>query len=277
MEKKAGEIRLEIIKMLTNAGSGHTAGPLGSADFWATLYFGGKVAVKPDNPWWEDRDRVVLSAGHYAPVLYASLALAGFFDQSELLTLRQLGSRLQGHPINHLLPGVEISSGSLGQGASQAVGMALAGKIMKKRWRVICFMGDGEQDEGQVWEAYVAAAKYKLANLTFVVDRNNIQLDGFSEEIWPMEPLTGKYEAFNLWVREVDGHSVSKIGEAIDAAALVPDKPQILVLHTTPGKGISFMENQFPWHGKVPKIGEAVEALMQLREIRTLSGKVSYD
>lgn len=274
---KANEIRESVIKELVNAGSGHSAGPLGSADFWTTLYLGGLINFKPEEPWWEDRDRVVLSAGHYCPVLYSVLAEAGFFPKDELTTLRQLGSRLQGHPVAGLLPGIETSSGPLGQGISQAVGMAMAGKLDGKKWRVICFMGDGEQDEGQVWEAYLCAAKYHLDNLTIVIDRNNIQIDGHTEEVMPLENFKEKLTAFNLEVLDIDGHNIREIAESLERAKINFGKPTAILLRTIPGMGVDFMENEPAWHGKPPKVGEAVEALAELKRIRTLGGRIVND
>lgn len=263
--------------MLVNAGTGHSAGPLGSADFWTLLYLGGLIDYRTNEPWWEERDRVVLSAGHYCPILYAVLAEVGFFPKTELSTLRQLGSRLQGHPVSRMLPGIETSSGPLGQGISQAVGMALAAKMDNKKWRVICFMGDGEQNEGQVWEAYLCAAKYSLSNLTIVIDRNNIQIDGHTEEVMPLDSLSAKLTAFNLNVIEVDGHDMEQIREAMNRAKVTFEKPTAIILRTIPGKGVDFMENEPVWHGKVPKVGEAVMALSELRNIRTLGGRISID
>ena len=277
LAEKANLLRAEVVKMLVNAGTGHSAGPLGSADFWTMLYFGGLINYKVDDPWWEERDRVVLSAGHYCPILYAVLAEAGFFPKSLLATLRQLGSKLQGHPVARSLPGIETSSGPLGQGISQAVGMALVAKMDSKKWRVVCFMGDGEQDEGQVWEAYLCAAKYHLSNLTIVVDRNNIQIDGHTEEVMPLDSLSEKLAAFNLNVIEVDGHNLEEIAAALTRAKVIFEKPTAIILRTIPGKDVDFMENEPAWHGKAPGVGEAVEALSELRKIRTLGGRISND
>ncbi len=258
-------LRAEVVKMLTTAGTGHSAGPLGSADFWTILYLGNLINYRVDEPWWEERDRVVLSAGHYCPILYVVLAEAGFFPKTELTTLRQLGSRLQGHPVAKVLPGIETSSGPLGQGISQAVGMALAAKLDNKKWRVICFMGDGEQDEGQVWEAYLCAAKHALSNLTVVIDRNNIQIDGQTEEVMPLDSLAAKLTAFNFNVIEVDGHNMADIAEAMRRAKVTFEKPTAIILSTTPGKGVSFMENNPAWHGKVPSPAEEILALAELK------------
>ncbi len=273
LQDKANKIRELIIKMLVGAGSGHSAGPLGSADFWTALYFGGVINYKADEPEREDRDRVVLSAGHYCPVLYATLAEAGFFSKQELDTLRKLGSRLQGHPHKSYtsevedLPGVENTSGPLGQGVSVAVGMALVAKLDKRDWRVICFMGDGEQDEGQVWEAYMSASKFDLSNLTFIVDRNRIQLSGFTDEIMSLEPFKAKLTAFGLEVFDIDGHNIEEIVETLKMTRIV-GKPSVVVINTTPGKGVSFMENKSEWHGKPPTKEEAEKALKGIRNIK---------
>lgn len=275
--KRAEELRELIVKMLTTAGSGHVAGPMGSADFWVSLYFGDLIKLDANDPWREDRDRVVLSAGHYAPALYGVLAMKGYFLIKELETLRKLGSRLQGHPVAKMLPGVEVSSGPLGQGISQAVGMALAAKKLKKNWRVICVMGDGEQQEGQVWEAYMSAAKYELDNLLIVIDRNNIQIDGFTEKVMPLEPLAEKYNAFNLHTLEVDGHNFRQIHEAFSRWKVNVGKPTVLILKTTPGRGVEFMENNAAWHGKAPSLPEAIEALQALRKMRTLNSQIVND
>lgn len=267
-------MRQQIIKMLVNAGSGHSAGPLGSADFWAALYFGGVINYQASDAWSEERDRVVLSAGHYCPALYVVLAEAGYFPESELESLRRLNSRLQGHPVARCVPGVETTSGPLGQGISQAVGMALTARIDKKKWRTICFMGDGEQDEGQVWEAYMLAGRERLNNLTIVIDRNNIQIDGHTENVMPLEPLKNKLEAFNLNVLEVDGHNIGEIIDALNKAKAVFEKTTVIILHTIPGKGVGFMEGEYEWHGKAPSVGETIEAL---KDIRTLGGRITND
>lgn len=277
LQLKTNSLRQTVVKMLTNAGTGHSAGPLGSADFWTSLYLGGLISFRPDEPWWEERDRVILSAGHYCPILYAVLAEAGFFPKAELMSLRQMGSRLQGHPLAKMLPGIETSSGSLGQGISQAVGMALAAKADNKKWRVVCFMGDGEQDEGQVWEAYLCAVKYTLSNLTVVIDRNNIQIDGHTENVMPLGSIGEKLTAFGFNVIEIDGHNFGDIAEAMGRARVTFEKPTAIILRTIPGKDVGFMENDPVWHGKSPKLSEAVEALAELRAIRTLGGRISND
>lgn len=277
LSAKASVIREEIIKMLLEAGSGHPAGALGSADFFATLYFGDLLNHFPADPWNESRDRLVLSAGHYCPVLYATLAESGYFSKEELSSLRKLGTRLQGHPVAKLLPGIENSSGPLGQGISVAVGMALADKMDNKKRRTVCFMGDGEQDEGQVWEAYMSAAKFKLNNLLVVIDRNNIQIDGFTDDVMPLNPLKEKLESFGFFVLEIDGHNHEEIIDAYKKTEVVHEKPSVIILRTTPGKGVDFMENNYSWHGKAPGIGETVQALMEIRKVRTLDGRVSND
>lgn len=269
----ANHIRKDIIKMLVSAGSGHSAGPLDMADVFTALYF---AVMKYDakRPQWAERDRLVLSAGHIAPVLYATLAHAGFFPLKELKTLRKLNTRLQGHPHNEDLPGIENSSGPLGQGISQAIGMALAAKLDKKKYEVYCVMGDGEQQEGQIWEALMFAGKNKLANLTALVDRNNIQIDGPVEEVMPLEPLRQKYEAFNWHVLEVDGHNIQQVIDACNTAKAIWEKPVLIICHTIPGKGVGFMEYNYEWHGKPPKGKEVEKALQDLQKLRTLKGKI---
>ncbi len=271
--EKASQIRESIIKMLVEAGSGHSAGSLGTADFFASLFFGDEFNFKADEPWWEGRDRLILSAGHLVPVLYASLAEAGYFDKKELDTLRDINSRLQGHPHMRSLPGIENSSGPLGQGVSQAVGVAMTGKMDKKDWQVVCFSSDGEQQEGQVWEAYMTASKYELGNLSFVIDRNNIQIDGFTEEVMPLEPLRSKLSAFGLEVMVVDGHDVGSILGALRKVK-ISFKPSVIILETVPGKGVEFMEGLPEWHGKPPDVGETVKALSDIHELRSLGGKI---
>jgi transketolase len=241
------------------------------------LYLGGLIKVYPQDPWNEDRDRVVLSAGHYCPVLYAVLADAGFFPKEELSSLRKIDSRLQGHPVARMLPGIENSSGPLGQGISVAVGMALAARMDNEKYRVICFTGDGEQNEGQVWEAYMSAAKLKLSNLTVVIDRNNIQIDGHAEDVMPLEPFGEKLKAFGFAVIEVDGHNMEEMEKAMNMAKVTFEKPTAIVLHTTPGKNVDFMENDYAWHGRAPGMGETVQALMEIRKVRTLGGRVAND
>ena len=270
LELKADEIRIDIIKMLVEAGSGHSAGPLGMADIFTALYFN-ILNHDPKKPDWPERDRLILSNGHICPVRYAAMAHAGYFPISELKTLRKLGTRLQGHPHRIALPGIETTSGPLGSGLSQSVGLALAGRIDNAKWRVICLMSDGEQDAGNTWEAAMLAGKNKLHNLTALIDRNNIQIDGFTEDIMPLENLRAKYEAFNWHVLEIDGHNFEQIIGAFGEAKAIFEKPTVIIAHTIPGKGVDFMENKYEWHGKPPNIEEAKKAL---HELRTLQGKI---
>ncbi len=266
-------IRQDIIIMLVEAGSGHSAGPLGMADVFTTLYFN-VLNHDPNNPNWPDRDRVVLSNGHICPVMYATLARAGYFPVEELKTLRKLGTRLHGHPHNLALPGLENSSGPLGQGLSIACGMAYAAKLDNKNHRTYCLMSDGEQEEGQIWEAVMFAGKNKLHNLTGIMDRNNIQIDGFTEDIMPLEPLKEKYESFGWHVLEVDGHNIQQIIDACHEAKAIFEKPTLIIAHTIPGKDVSFMEFKYEWHGKPPNKYEAQKALEELKKIRTLNGRI---
>jgi transketolase len=270
LELKANLIRQDIIQMLVEAGSGHSAGPLGMADVFTALYFH-ILKHNPKRPDWPERDRLVLSNGHICPVLYATMAHAGYFPLEELKTLRKLHSRLQGHPHRTALPGLETTSGPLGSGLSQAIGMALAAKLDHKKHRVYCLTSDGEIEEGNYWEGLMFAAKNKLHNLTVIVDRNNIQIDGFTEDIMPLEPLREKLEAFNWHVLEINGHSFEAIVSAVAEAQAIFEKPTIIIAHTIPGKGVSFMENDYQWHGKPPKPEEAKEAM---KELRTLRGRI---
>jgi transketolase len=266
LEDTANLIRQDVIRELVAAGSGHTAGPLGMADVMTAFYFH-ILNHKPKRPNWPDRDRLVLSNGHICPVLYATLARAGYFPVDELATLRKLGSRLQGHPHRKSLPGLETTSGPLGSGLSQAIGMALAARLDHKKYRVYCLMSDGEQQEGNTWEAAMFAGKLKLSNITAVMDRNNIQIDGFTENVMPLEPLRAKYEAFNWHVIEVDGHSFESIISAVAEAQAIYEKPTLVIAHTIPGRGVSFMERDYTWHGKPPKPDEARRALAELKSI----------
>ncbi|HZS43037.1 MAG TPA: transketolase [Candidatus Paceibacterota bacterium] len=273
LETKANEIRQSIIEMLLEAGSGHTAGPLGMADIFTALYF--KILKHdPKNPKWEERDRLVLSNGHICPVLYATMAHAGYFPIEELKTLRKFGSRLQGHPHREFLPYLENSSGPLGSGLSQAVGMALGDRIDRgpssDRY-IYCLMSDGELDAGNSWEGAMLAGKEKLRNLIAIIDRNNIQIDGFTEDIMPLENLRARWEAWNWHVQEIDGHNFSEIVSAIDQAKAIFEKPSVIIAHTIPGKGVKEFERDFHWHGKAPN---KEEAKMALNELRTLSGKI---
>jgi len=271
IELKATEIRKDVINMLLEAGSGHSAGSLGMADVFATLYFSGILNWDPENPWKADRDRVILSCGHICPGWYATLAHTGAFSHQELLGLRKFGSRLQGHPQYRLLPGVENSGGPLGQGISQAVGQALAAKMDGAPWRVVCIMSDGEMQEGQTWEALMFAGNRNLNNLTAIIDRNNIQIDGFTEEVMPIEPLGDKLTAFGWTVLEIDGHNIEEIYNAVEKARAIFENPTAIVAHTVPGKGVEFMEGDYKWHGVPPNKEQAGEAL---KELRTLWGKI---
>ncbi len=269
LERKAYEIRMDIIQALLVAKSGHSAGPLGMADIFTALYF--QVAkVKPRYPSWPKRDRIVLSNAHICPVLYATLAQRGFCSRQKFLTtLRKLGSPFQGHSNNHFGMGIETCGGPLAQGISQAVGMAMAGKIDKADWHVYCLTGDGELDEGQCWEAIMFAGKEKLSNLTAIVDRNHIQIDGDTEHIMPLEPLADKWRAFGWHVIEVHGHDMEDILQSFEEAKNHTASPTVLLAHTTPGKGVSFMENDYEWHGKPPNKEEAKLALQELQAIYT--------
>lgn len=265
LEEIANNIRINIIKSLLKAKSGHTAGPLGIADVFTALYFN-ILEHDPKNPNWEKRDRLILSNGHICPVLYTTLAEAGYFPKKELDTLRQLGSRLQGHPHRGALPGVENTSGPLGQGLSQACGMAVAAKLDNKKHRIYCLTSDGEHNEGQTWEAVMFAAKYNLNNITQIMDRNNIQIDGHTEDVMPLEPLREKYKAFNWHVIDVDGHNIEDIIDACNQAKAIYEKPTLILAHTIPGKGVDFMENKPIWHGMPPNEEQAKEALKQLQK-----------
>lgn len=273
LNNKAIEVRQNIITSLLNAGSGHTAGPLGMADIFTALYFR-VLKHEPSNPNWEDRDRVFLSNGHICPVWYVTLALSGYFPLDELKTLRKFGSKLQGHPSRLDTLGVINSSGPLGQGLSQAIGSALASRLNNKRYEVFCLMSDGEHNEGQVWEAVMFAAKERLNNLTVVIDRNNIQIDGYTEDVMPLDSLKQKYEAFNWYVIEIDGHNIEEFIDACNKAKAVFEKPVCIIAHTIPGKGIGFMEFDSLWHGKPPT---EIEAKNSLKELRNLKGKIIYD
>lgn len=269
---KANEIRESIISMLLLAKSGHTAGPLGMADIFTLLYFQ-ILKHNPKDPFWEERDRLVLSNGHICPVLYATMAHAGYFPVEELKTLRKFGTRLQGHPHREYMPWLENSSGPLGAGLSQAVGMALADRINKKdKDRFIyCLMSDGELDEGNSWEGIMLAGKNKLRNLIAIVDRNNIQIDGFTENIMPLEPILDKWKAFNWHVIEVSGHDFRTLNQAIEEAQSIYEKPTVIIAHTIPGKGVKEFERDYKWHGTPPN---KEQADMALKELRTLGGQI---
>lgn len=281
LEQKANTIRQSIIEMLTAAGSGHTAGPLDMADVFALLYFH-VLRHDPANPDWEDRDRVVLSNGHICPVLYATLAHAGYFPEEELLTLRKLGSRLQGHPHRTTLPGLETSSGPLGSGLSQAVGMALAERIDNPYSSKFfyCLTGDGELQEGQIWEAAFLAGKEQLNNLIVIVDRNGIQIDGYTKDVMPMEPLVEKFESFGFDVQEVDGHNIRAVNDAIGKAQAVYSQPSVIIAHTIASKGVDVFERDFRWHGNPPgkgpedRVPRDKQSAVALEKLRTLAGTI---
>jgi len=248
----ANDIRQDLIKMLLEAGSGHSAGPLGMADIFTAFYFN-ILNHNPKKPDWKDRDRLILSNGHIVPIRYTTMAHAGYFPKKELMTLRKLGTRLQGHPERTKLPGLETTSGPLGSGLAQAAGYAYAARMDGKKFRIYCFNSDGEHDAGNHWEAVLFAGKNKLSNLTTIINRNNIQIDGHTEDIMPLEPLADKYEAFNWHVLHIDGHNMQEIIDAVNHAKAVYEKPTVIIAHTIPGKGVEFMENLPEWHGKPPK------------------------
>ena len=270
LQDLAIEVRQDIIKMLVDVGSGHSAGPLGLVEILLALYFE-VLKHDPKNPQWSDRDRFVISNGHTCPGLYAVMAHAGYFPREELFTLRNLGSRLQGHPHRESLPGLETTSGPLGSGLAQACGMSLASKLDDKKYDVFCLMSDAEFQEGNTWEAIMLAGKNKLRNLIAVVDRNNIQIDGFTENIMPLEPLVDKWRAFNWHVVEVGGHDFRTLNEAVEEAQAIYEKPTVIISHNIPGKGVHEFERDYKWHGKPPN---KEEAKMALHELRTLGGKI---
>lgn len=264
LQLRAGEIRYHILKVLNQSGSGHLGGSLGLADIFAALYFK-LLTHNPAAPLWTERDRLILSAGHLAPVHYVTLALAGYFSISELYTLRQLGSRLQGHPaLLHNLPGIETSSGSLGQGLGIGVGMALAAKIKGQNYRTVTIHGDGELQEGSIWEAAMSASHYKLDNLIAVIDRNNLQIDGATEDVMALEPLSDKWRAFGWNVIECNGNQVDNFVEAYNKALCSKGKPTAIIAKTTMGAGVASIENNFQWHGKVPSNDELAKFLSEL-------------
>ncbi len=276
LEIKANNIRESIIEMLLEAKSGHTAGPLGMTDIFTLLYF---HALKhdPNRPDWNDRDRLVLSNGHIAPVLYATMAHAGYMPIKELQTLRKFGSRLQGHPHREFMPWLETSSGPLGSGLSQAVGMAIADRIdhgQSTDKTIYALLSDGEHNEGNTWEGVMLAGKEKLRNLIAIIDRNNIQIDGYTEDIMPLGDMTRKYEEFGWHAQEIDGHNFREINDAINRAKAVYDKPSVIVARTIPGRGVKEFERDYHWHGKAPN---KEEAEMALKELRTLGGKITSE
>ncbi len=282
LELQANTIRQSIIEMLFEAKSGHTAGPLGMADIFTLLYFE-VLQHDPKNPAWADRDRLILSNGHICPVLYATLAHAGYFPVEELMTLRKFGSRLQGHPHREALPGLESTSGPLGSGLSQAVGMALAERIDNpySSKYFYCLTGDGELNEGQIWEAALLAGKEKLHNLIVIVDRNGIQIDGYTKDVMPLEPLREKFEAFNFDVQEVDGHNIRAVNDAIGKAQAVYSQPSLIIAHTIASKGVDVFERDFRWHGNPPgkgpedRVPRSEQAKVALEKLRTLAGTIS--
>lgn len=275
LEHKANAIRQSIITMLEHAGSGHSAGPLGLADIFAALYFD-ILNIRPEEPEWADRDIFFLSNGHTVPVQYAAMAEAGFFDKEELLTLRQTGSRLQGHPERERLPGIESTSGPLGSGLSQAAGYAYSLQYIdeiKNRF-VYVVMGDGELDEGNIWEAAMFAGKNKLSQLIGFIDRNNIQIDGSTEDVMPLEDLKAKWEAFGWHVLEIDGHNIESIIDAASQGRAITNRPTVIIAHTIPGKGVDFMEYDYKWHGAPPN---SEQAKIALEKLRTLDGKITHE
>ncbi|MHB1864580.1 MAG: transketolase [Candidatus Saccharimonadales bacterium] len=274
LKEIATDIREDIISMLEEAGSGHSAGPLGLADIFTALFFE-ILKVDPKKPDWEDRDILLLSNGHCAPVLYATMAQAGYFPRSELKTLRKFGSKLQGHPERTRLPGLEATSGPLGSGLSQACGMAMAMRLDKvdHRW-IYVVMGDGELDEGNVWEAVMLASKFKLSNMVAIIDRNNIQIDGPTETVMPLEDLKAKWQAFGWHVIEIDGNDIEAVIDAAAMARAIVEKPTVIIAHTIPGMGVDFMEYDFHWHGVPPDHEQAKKAL---KELRTLKGKIESE
>lgn len=272
--QKATEVRETIISMLVAAGSGHTAGPLGMADIFTALYF--KILNHdPKNPDWPDRDRLVLSNGHITPVRYAAMALAGYFPVAECQTLRKFGTRLQGHPERERLPGLETTSGPLGSGLSQAAGMAYAARMDGKKFRTFCVMSDGEQQAGNIWEAAMFAGNNKLHNLTAFIDRNNIQINGMTEQVMALEPLRDKYQAFGWHTIEINGHNMEEIVDAVETARAVYEKPTMIIAHTIPGKGVPEIEFDFRYHGYAP--GGKAEEEKFLKQIRSGGGKVNEE
>lgn len=266
LEKIAQELRQTVIDMLLEAESGHTGGSLGTADIFTALYFH-ILNINPKSPNAKNRDRFVLSNGHICPIWYATLSKKGFFPKSKLWTLRKLNSDLQGHPKYQSVPGIENVSGSLGQGLSQAVGMAMAAKMDKASYRTYVMTGDGELNEGQVWEAAMFCPSKKLNNITWIIDRNSIQSDGNTQDIMPIENLKAKLESFNWFVIEVDGHNIEEIINACNMAKSVNQRPTVIIAHTILGKGVKFMENDYVWHGRAPSPREAARALKELKSL----------
>ncbi len=268
LEELANKIRQSLIEELVEAKSGHTAGPLGMADIFTALYFH-ILNHDPKNPFWPDRDRLILSNGHICPIRYATMAHAGYFPIEELKTLRKFGTRLQGHPERERLPGVETTSGPLGSGLGQAAGIAYGARMDSKKFRVYCAMSDAEHQAGNLWESAMFAGNNKLSNLIGIIDRNNIQINGMTENVMPLEPLRAKYEAFNWHVLEVDGHNIEEFVDAVEEAKAIYEKPTVIIAHTIAGKGVPEIEYDYNWHGKPPK---PVEGEKFLNELRTLGG-----
>lgn len=273
LELKAVDARKLVLETLLNAGSGHSAGSLGMADIFIAFYFH-ILHHDPKKPDWEDRDRLILSNGHICPILYVSMAMSGYFPIEELKTLRKIDSRLQGHPHRGVLPGIETTSGPLGEGLSQGIGIALAARMDKKKYHTYVLSSDGEHQEGNTWEAIMFAGKEKLNNITMVIDRNNIQIDGYTENVMPLEPLKEKYESFGWEVLEVDGNNIHSFIDAVKEARSIFEKPTCIIARTIPGKGVSFMESDYTWHGKPPNKEEEQKAL---HELRTLQNKIEND
>lgn len=270
LQEIAGRLRLDIIEMLHKAGSGHPGGSLSVIDIVTALYFA-RMKHDPKNPHWAERDRFVLSKGHAVPALYAVMAEAGYFPREELMSLRVLGSRMQGHPVNSALPGIEACTGSLGQGLSVAQGMALASRLDGDKFHVYCVIGDGESQEGQIWEAAMSAAKFKLDNLTVFLDYNRGQIDGTVAEVMDLEPIADKWRAFRWNVLEINGHNFEEILQATDQARATKGKPTLIIANTVKGKGVSFMEHQISWHGSAPNKEQADKALAELRALNDLT------
>jgi transketolase len=271
LKKKANDVRQTIIEMLIEAGSGHTAGPLGMADIFTAFYFH-ILHHNPKDPLWDERDRLILSNGHIVPVRYATMIHAGYFPESSIKTLRKFGSLFQGHPERERVPAMETTSGPLGSGLSQAAGIAYGARMDDKKFRTYCLMSDGEMNAGNIWEGAMFAGKNKLSNLTGVIDRNNIQINGMTEDVMPLEPLKDKWESFNWHVIEVDGHNIEAFIDAVNEAKAIYEKPTVIIAHTIPGKGIEEIEFDFTWHGKPPNKEEGDKFL---KELRSLGGQIT--
>lgn len=275
LEQKANDVRKDIIRSLLSAGSGHSAGPLDLAEILTTLYFD-IMNIRPEVPEWDERDFFFLSNGHCVPVQYAVMAERGYFPKEELTTLRKFGGRLQGHPERTKLPGLENTSGPLGSGLSQASGVAYTLQYIDNQPHRFVYVvtGDGELNEGNIWEAAMFAGKYKLSQLIVFIDRNNIQIDGNTEDVMPLEDLAGKWESFGWHVQEIDGHNIESIQDAVGMAKAITNRPSVIIAHTIPGKGVDFMEYDYHWHGVAPNSDQAKQAL---KELRTLGGKIAHE